>query len=386
MIGGRAAIVATLSLALCAVPVVGCSSGPDGGSAVNAANTNSASSNSTQAEQVANPWVDCSSLEEVESHAGFSFTVPESLDGYGPRILQAVDGETAQAIYEDVDDLDDASVPVACIRKSLGEGNDVSGDYEDYPDSETIEVGGIEVALRGAERSWSVATWSKDGFSYAITLSDSRDAEWMASTVASTQGSSDEGGASASETGNEGLASDDGTVSGSSVWASSPQSFVFSSGAGAWSTNMVVASDGTFTGTYHDTDMGDRGEGYPNGTRYETNFTGAFTTPEKVGDHSYAMQLQRLEITDAPGDTVEDGVLVRHVTDSVYGLGKPTSSPSGSFVLYLPGQPTSELGDQVTSWIRPILGDVPETLGTRVIASYDTDSYGDTYAFVATDQ
>lgn len=378
MIGSRVVIATALSLAL-AVPVIGCSSSSGG----NSVNAGSVTSNTAQ---VANPWVDCSSLEEVESHAGFSFSVPESLDGYGPRILQAVDGETAQAMYEDLDDLDDPSVPVACIRKSLGEGEDVSGDYEDYPDSKTIEVGGIEVALRGAERSWHVATWSNDGFSYAITLSDGRDAEWMASTVASVGESSDEGGTNTSESENKDPASDDGTASGSVAWASSPQSFVFSSGAGAWSTSMTVTSDGTFAGTFHDTDMGDTGEGYPNGTRYETNFTGAFTTPQKVGDYSYSMQLARLEITDASEDTIEDGALVRHLTDSVYGLGEPTSSPSGRFVLYLPGQPTSELSDELLSWIRPIVGDVPETLETRVIACHDTDSYGDTYAFVATDQ
>ena len=45
--------------------------------------------------------------------------------------------------------------------------------------------------------------------------------------------------------------------------------FYFLSGAGAWSTELVVSPDGSFTGYYHDTDMGDSGAGYPNGTRYE---------------------------------------------------------------------------------------------------------------------
>lgn len=181
MVGSRVAVAVTLSLGLCALPIAACSTGPDAGSV---ANVNSSASNNNEAEQIADPWVDCSSLEEVESHAGFSFSVPESLDGYGSRILQAVDGETAQALYENIDSLDDASVPTACIRKSLGEGNDVSGDYNDYPDSMTIEVGGTEVALRGVERSWRVATWAKDGFSYSISLSDGRGSEWVASTVA----------------------------------------------------------------------------------------------------------------------------------------------------------------------------------------------------------
>ena len=39
--------------------------------------------------------------------------------------------------------------------------------------------------------------------------------------------------------------------------------FYFLSGAGAWSTELVVSPDGSFTGYYHDTDMGDSGADYP---------------------------------------------------------------------------------------------------------------------------
>ena len=57
--------------------------------------------------------------------------------------------------------------------------------------------------------------------------------------------------------------------------------FYFLSGAGAWSTELVFSSDGSFTGYYHDTDMGDCGMGYPNGTRYECDFSGTFALAEQ---------------------------------------------------------------------------------------------------------
>lgn len=40
----------------------------------------------------------------------------------------------------------------------------------------------------------------------------------------------------------------------------------FASGSGGWDTTMTVASDGTFSGTYHDSDMGITGDDYPNGS------------------------------------------------------------------------------------------------------------------------
>ena len=41
----------------------------------------------------------------------------------------------------------------------------------------------------------------------------------------------------------------------------SNQTFYFSSGAGAWGTEMDISADGSFTGNFHDSEMGDTGEG-----------------------------------------------------------------------------------------------------------------------------
>ena len=46
----------------------------------------------------------------------------------------------------------------------------------------------------------------------------------------------------------------------------SKYSYYFSSGAGGWGEEFVIERDGYFKGSFHDSDMGDTGEGYPNGT------------------------------------------------------------------------------------------------------------------------
>ena len=48
----------------------------------------------------------------------------------------------------------------------------------------------------------------------------------------------------------------------------------FSSGAGGWSAGLRIGEDGSFTGDFHDSEMGDMGEEYPNGTIYCCSFSG----------------------------------------------------------------------------------------------------------------
>ena len=55
-----------------------------------------------------------------------------------------------------------------------------------------------------------------------------------------------------------------------------PMELTFSSGAGAWRTSLILNADGTFVGEYSDSDMGDIGDAYPNGTFYFCSFSGQF--------------------------------------------------------------------------------------------------------------
>lgn len=54
------------------------------------------------------------------------------------------------------------------VRKAPGE-DDVSGDYNDYAQVETTDVGGASVTLKGDGDAWALATWTDGGYAYAVS-------------------------------------------------------------------------------------------------------------------------------------------------------------------------------------------------------------------------
>lgn len=128
-------------------------------------------------------------------------------------------------------------------------------------------------------------------------------------------------------------------------------SFHFLSGAGGWSTDMTVSADGSFKGIYHDSDMGDTGEGYPNGTVYYCAFSGRFGELKKVDDFTYQTTIVEMRYENEP-DTEEivDDTLYRY-TDA-YGL-----EDAENILFYLPGTPVETLSEECRSWLHDVLYD-----------------------------
>jgi hypothetical protein len=136
------------------------------------------------------------------------------------------------------------------------------------------------------------------------------------------------------------------------------QTFLFLSGAGGWSTELVIAPDGSFTGYFHDSDLGDTGEGYPEGTLYESRFTGAFEFVEQVDLSTWSLRLASLETAEAEGSLrFEDGR--RIITGEAYGI-----AGGEGFLLFAPGKLSDELPENFIEWVRPALGleEMPGTL------------------------
>ena len=134
--------------------------------------------------------------------------------------------------------------------------------------------------------------------------------------------------------------------------------FYFLSGAGAWSTELVFSSDGSFTGYYHDTDMGDSGIGYPNGTRYESDFSGTFALMQKVDEFTFALRLTSLTLKDEPDtERIADGLRV--ISTEAYGI-----SGGDEFMLYSPGSRSEGLPEEFLEWVRMANAweEPPETL------------------------
>ncbi len=130
--------------------------------------------------------------------------------------------------------------------------------------------------------------------------------------------------------------------------------FGFSSGAGAWGTSLNLNNDGSFSGNYVDNDMGDGGEGYPNGTRYVCNFSGKFSLDKKIDDNTYKLKLDYINLeNEVDTEEIYDGVKV--VYSKPYGIVENVD-----YTLCLPDKKRSELSEEVLSWDSKYYVDTPE--------------------------
>lgn len=120
--------------------------------------------------------------------------------------------------------------------------------------------------------------------------------------------------------------------------------FYFSSGAGAWFTELRIGDGGSFEGHYHDANMGDWEDSYPNGTLYYCDFYGTFGQLEKVDDFTYKMKLLDISFEQEPeSEEIIDGV--RYIYSDAYGLD------GEDFYLYLPGSKLADLPQAFRQWV-----------------------------------
>ena len=147
--------------------------------------------------QIPNPFITCSTLKEASELAGFDFTAPESVDGYSYKEISAIENEMAQITYFNSDELDgltdeqlneidwekvDFSAHDLVIRKAKG-AEDISGDYNEYPEIYNVTVDNREVTMKGSDGDVNVVVWNEDGYSYAITASDAVTSDYVINLI-----------------------------------------------------------------------------------------------------------------------------------------------------------------------------------------------------------
>ncbi len=113
---------------------------------------------------IANPWQECADLAQACDLAGFGMTVAQAPQGSveASTYIQVIPGEIVELDYYDA--LDER---VAYVRKAVG-SEDVSGDYNAYDLTQTLDVDGVQVEARGSDEGWSCVTWTDGDYSYAI--------------------------------------------------------------------------------------------------------------------------------------------------------------------------------------------------------------------------
>lgn len=112
-----------------------------------------------------NPFTDCADLGEAAQMVGFSLSVP-STPGW---VAVMEDSGMIQADYENG----------MYIRKASGSG-DISGDYNEYTQVETVDG----VTIKGENGGFSLAIWEKDGYTYAVGVSEALSQTDMLALVA----------------------------------------------------------------------------------------------------------------------------------------------------------------------------------------------------------
>lgn len=126
-----------------------------------------------------------------------------------------------------------------------------------------------------------------------------------------------------------------------------PPYFTFASGVGAWGTELSLAPDGSFTGLFSDSDMGDTGEDYPNGTVYHCSFSGQFKDIRQENEYTYSMNLSELVLEEEEDRIrIDKEAGIRYISSIPYGVSRPGSA----YRLYLPTAPVSELSEDFLSW------------------------------------
>lgn len=227
--------------------------------------------------------------------------------------------------------------------------------------------------LAGCNGADSESTKKNKGTTEVSTEATTEKTEAQATEAASTEGapeaqttetasseedtSTTEAGVSTTEAQSEDVSSLPGTY---------PMDLVFSSGAGGWSTTLTLSEDGSFTGAFSDSEMGERDENeYPNGTVYVCNFSGQFKDIKKVNDYTYSMTLDSVKVAEDE-EKIEDGIR--------YKAGAPSGMDSGKEIyFYTPDAPVSELPEAFLSWWKES-ADGSATLDCYAIYNKSADS------------
>lgn len=161
----------------------------------------------------------------------------------------------------------------------------------------------------------------------------------------------------------------------SDIFGLLPSEFVFSSGAGGWATEITLNADGTFSGQYHDSEMGDTGNQYPDGTVYISKFNGKFTTPKQINEYTYSTQLDYLNSEGTIGDEYYENNQ-RYIISEPYGF-----DDADEFMIYLPGIAMSDLPEGFIGWLYAVIN----VQTTEILPCYGIYNVGGEEGFVAYD-
>lgn len=112
--------------------------------------------------EIPNPFTTHDTLAEAEVSVGFSLSAPDNLEEGDTRTIMTIQDGMLEVVYKNADD------ETTTIRKAAGT-DDISGDYNTYPEETTTSVNGHTVTMKGKDGKVHTAIWTDEAYTYAIT-------------------------------------------------------------------------------------------------------------------------------------------------------------------------------------------------------------------------
>ena len=110
--------------------------------------------------QISNPWKSYETLLDAEHAVGFLLGIPETVGTYTAETFRVLSGELLEVRYTDGEN-------EVTVRKKAGEGQDISGDYTQYPAVKGTDLEGGTVKER-TDGSVSSTIISFGGYSWSV--------------------------------------------------------------------------------------------------------------------------------------------------------------------------------------------------------------------------
>lgn len=116
--------------------------------------------------QIANPFVECETLDDATEIAGFSMTAPTAVPNWvNGTVIRAVENDMIEMTYTGTKQQE------LRIRKARG-NEDISGMHSSFDEVKEVAVEGRDITLKINGEKIYVVIWSDEDYSYAVSTTE----------------------------------------------------------------------------------------------------------------------------------------------------------------------------------------------------------------------
>ena len=116
--------------------------------------------------QIASPIVESPDTSSLADALPFPLSLPAQLpEGYTLRSCSILNGEMAQLIYEK----NGSQLTYRITEQKNAPGDDISGDYNQYTQTQILERPWGQLTMKGDGTAWSLLLWSRGGYTCSVS-------------------------------------------------------------------------------------------------------------------------------------------------------------------------------------------------------------------------